>query len=202
MIDYPELPYSGTSGYQGSDTSESRARTADKNGTTGKRQAEVIQALKHASFRGLTWKELSHVTGWHHGQASGALSVLHKTSHIARLADTRNRCKIYVNLESVGGRKVEAHRGNIRGTVGNLQQEQPMMTEEQAEALIAGHDVLVNRIQRNLGEWADSRETAEAVIETVADWLTQYRPENFGDDYCPPLDVTAFILRKGEQAAR
>jgi hypothetical protein len=77
-----------------------------------------------------------------------------------------------------------------------------MMTEEQAEALIAGHDVLVNRIQRNLGEWADSRETAEAVIATVADWLTQYRPENFGDDYCPPLDVTAFILRKGEQAAR
>jgi hypothetical protein len=77
-----------------------------------------------------------------------------------------------------------------------------MMTEEQAEALIAGHGVLVNRIQRNLGEWADSRETAEAVIATVADWLTQYRPENFGDDYCPPLDVTAFILRKGEQAAR
>jgi hypothetical protein len=202
MIDYPELPYAGTSGYQGSDTSESRARRDDKDGTTGKRQAEVIKALKKASFRGLTWKELSEVTGWHHGQASGALSVLHKTSQIARLADTRNRCKIYVDLLSVGGRKIEPHRGSIRVTVGNLTQEKPMMTEEQAEALIAGHGVLVNRIQRNLGEWADSRETAEAVIATVADWLTQYRPENFGDDYCPPLDVTAFILRKGEQAAR
>lgn len=202
MFEEPELPYAGTSGYQGSDTSESRARRADKDGTTGKRQAKVIQALKHASFRGLTWKELSEVTGWHHGQASGALSVLHKTSHIVRLADTRSRCKIYVHPGSVGGRKIEAHRGNLAGTVGNLTQEKPMMTQEQADALIAGHDVLVHRIQRNLGAWGDSREKAEAVIETIADWLTKYRPEDFGDDYCPPLDMTAFILRKGEQADR
>ena len=150
----------------------------------------------------MTWKDLSEVTGWHHGTASGALSVLHKVDRICRLSESRNRCKIYVLEEFVNERATEAHRGNIRGTVGNLNQEKPMMTQEQADALIAGHDVLIHRIQRNLGMWGDSREQAEAVIETIADWLTQYRPENFGDAYCPPLDMTAFILRKGEQADR
>lgn len=202
MIDYPELPYAGTSGWSGSDTSRTRAVTADYSGQTLDRQQTVIRLLRDSGSVGMTWKDLSVFTGWHHGTASGALSVLHKVEKICRLTDKRDKCKIYVLPEYVNDRPIEPHRGNIRGTVGNLQQEQPMMTEEQAEALIAGHDVLVNRIQRNLGAWADSRETAEAVIETVADWLTQYRPENFGNDYCPPLDMTAFILRKGERANR
>jgi hypothetical protein len=202
MIDYPQLPYAGTSGWSGSDTSHSRAVTADHSGQTLDRQQTVIRLIRDSGSTGITWKDLSDLTGWHHGTASGALSVLHKVEKICRLSEKRNRCKIYVMPEYVNDRPTEPHRGSIRGTVGNLTQEKPMMTEEQAEALIAGHDVLVNRIQRNLGEWADSRETAEAVIATVADWLTQYRPENFGDDYCPPLDVTAFILRKGEQATR
>lgn len=73
-----------------------------------------------------------------------------------------------------------------------------MMTERQADILIAGHDVLVNQIERTLIDTDDSRQTAERVIATVADWLTRYRPSDFGDDYCTPLDVTAFILRKGE----
>jgi hypothetical protein len=77
-----------------------------------------------------------------------------------------------------------------------------MMTQEQADALIAGHDVLIHQIQRTLPVVRLTSEQAEAVIATVADWLTQYRPTDFGDDYCPPLDMTAFILRKGEQADR
>lgn len=202
MIEYPELPYAGTSGWSGTDTSRSRAVTADYSGETLDRQQIVIRFLANAGSLGMTWKDLSDATGWHHGTASGALSVLHRGEKICRLSDKRNRCKIYVLEEYVDGRITEPHRGSIRGAVGNLQQETPMMTEEQADALIAGHDVLVQRIQRNLGAWADSRETAEAVIETVADWLTQYRPENFGDDYCPPLDMTAFILRKGEHTHR
>lgn len=202
MIDYPELPYAGTSGWSGSDTSRTRAVTADYSGQTLDRQQTVIRLLRDSGSFGMTWKDLSDFTGWHHGTASGALSVLHKVEKICRLTDKRDKCKIYVMPEYVNDRPIEPQRGSIRGTVGNLTQEKPMMTEEQAEALIAGHDVLVRRIQRNLGTWADSRETAEAVIETVADWLSQYRPENFGDDYCPPLDMTAFILRKGEQAER
>jgi len=71
-----------------------------------------------------------------------------------------------------------------------------MITERQADVLIAGHDTLVNQIARTLN--TDDREQAERVIEALADWLTRYRPIEFGDDYCSPLDVTAFILRKGE----
>ena len=202
MIEYPELPYAGTSGWSGTDTSRTRALTSDYSGDTLDRQQTVIRLLDSAGFMGMTWKELSDATGWHHGTASGALSVLHKGEKISRLSEKRNKCKIYVLEEFVYERATEAHRGNLSGTVGNLQQEKPMMTQEQADALIAGHDVLIHQIERNLGAWADTRETAEAVIATVADWLTQYRPADFGDDYCPPLDMTAFILRKGEQADR
>lgn len=77
-----------------------------------------------------------------------------------------------------------------------------MMTERQADVLIAGHDVLVNQIERTLTTTEDTRQTAERVIETVAEWLAGYRPIEFGDDYCTPLDVTAFILRKGETQHR
>jgi hypothetical protein len=77
-----------------------------------------------------------------------------------------------------------------------------MMTERQADVLIAGHDVLVNKIQRTLTTEEDQRAQAERVIETVADWLSGYRPIEFGDDYCTPLDVTAFILRKGQTIDR
>ena len=79
-----------------------------------------------------------------------------------------------------------------------------MITERQAEVLIAGHDTLVASIARTLGEEEiiDRHAQAEKVITTVADWLTRYRPIEFGDEYCSPLDVTAFILRRGELADR
>jgi predicted nucleic acid-binding Zn ribbon protein len=56
---------------------------------------------------GLTWKEFSEITGLHHGTASGVLSVLHKTGRIARLKETRNGCKVYVDVFCVQGRVVE-----------------------------------------------------------------------------------------------
>ncbi len=73
-----------------------------------------------------------------------------------------------------------------------------MMTERQADVLIAGHNILVHQIERTISDTEDRRQAAERVIATVADWLAGYRPIEFGDDYCTPLDVTAFILRKGE----
>jgi len=78
-----------------------------------------------------------------------------------------------------------------------------MISERQADVLIAGHDTLVNQIARTLdSDDTDKREQAERVIEALADWLTGYRPIEFGDEYCSPLDVTAFILRRGELADR
>lgn len=188
-----ELPYAGTSGYRGSDTSELRARREDNSGATGKRQAETIQALKQAGFHGLTWKELSESTGWHHGKASGVLSVLHKTGHISRLSETRDRCKVYCHPDSVAERKTEEHRGNITPTVHNLS-EVNMLTERQVDVLIEGQTSLVHQVDRVM----ESGGGAEQVLSAVADWLTSYRPQELGDIYCTPLDVTAFILRKGE----
>jgi hypothetical protein len=79
-----------------------------------------------------------------------------------------------------------------------------MMTERQADVLIQGHDTLVASIARTLDEdqISDRQQQAEKVIATVADWLCSYRPADFGDDYCTPLDLTAFILRKGEARDR
>lgn len=77
-----------------------------------------------------------------------------------------------------------------------------MLTERQADVLIAGQPTLINNIARTLSteHFGSSQEQAERVVATVADWLTNYRPEDLGDIYCTPLDVAAFILRKGQTA--
>lgn len=105
----PALPYAGTSGWSGSSTSKARAVTADRDGTTSERQATVIRYLAAMGSSGVTVAELRQYTGWHHGQASGVLSVLHKESVIARLSESRQRCKVYVLPENVNGRDTEPH---------------------------------------------------------------------------------------------
>ena len=105
------LPYGGTSGHSGSDTSKERAIKADREGTTNDRQKRVMFYLIMYDVKGLTWKELSTITNWHHGTASGTLSILHKAGKISRLVERRNGCKIYVLPEYVEGRKVEPHGG-------------------------------------------------------------------------------------------
>ena len=102
-----ELPYNGTSGHSGTETSKERALHADRSGKTALRQAQALNLLSERTFQGITWKELSEVTGLHHGTASGVLSVLHKAGRIARLNDSRNGCKVYVDLRCINGRQVE-----------------------------------------------------------------------------------------------
>ena len=105
----PELPYNGTSGHSGTDTSRERALRADRSGRTALRQAQALNLLSQRKMLGITWKELSEVTGLHHGGASGVLSVLHKAGRIARLKETRNRCKVYVDVACIQGRVSERH---------------------------------------------------------------------------------------------
>lgn len=105
----PILPYANTSGWSGSATSRERARRSDSDGTTSLRQAQTLSALQEAGYDGLTWLELANRQGWHHGTASGSLSVLHKAGRIARLAVSRERCRIYVLPEYADGRATEAH---------------------------------------------------------------------------------------------
>lgn len=105
----PLLPYAGTSGWSGSETSHARAVSADRDGTTSDRQRQALESLDLALTRGRTWRELADEYGWHHGTASGVLSVLHREGVIARLSTSRQRCKVYVLPEYVAGRETERH---------------------------------------------------------------------------------------------
>lgn len=104
---HPELPYAGTSGHSGSDTSEARAIHSDQTGQTARRQKQALALLESYGYEGLTWKELASLLNLHHGSASGVLSVLHKTRRIARLKESRNGSKIYVGLNWINGRQTE-----------------------------------------------------------------------------------------------
>lgn len=106
MDQLPFKPYAGTSGWSGSVASKERAINEDTNGTTSKRQEDTLSHLFDSHFAGLTWKELADLTGWHHGQASGVLSVLHKEGQIVRLRERRNRSSIYVLDRYVSGREL------------------------------------------------------------------------------------------------
>ena len=107
LLNQPQLPYNETSGHSGTDTSKERALHADRSGRTALRQAQALNLLSQREMAGLTWKEFSEITGLHHGTASGVLSVLHKTGRIARLKETRNGCKVYVDVFCVQGRVIE-----------------------------------------------------------------------------------------------
>src|SRR5262245_50207771 len=110
--DDPVLPYGSdqpTMGHSGSDTSRERAVRDAESGTARARQVRTLGLLDRAGDRGLTWIDLAVMTGWHHGQASGALSAMHKGGRIARLSERRDRCKVYVDLAHVAGRAVEPH---------------------------------------------------------------------------------------------
>jgi hypothetical protein len=112
LLNQPELPYNGTSGHSGTETSKERALNADRSGKTALRQAQALELLRQMHESGLTWKEFSQITGLHHGTASGVLSVLHKAGRIARLKESRNGCKIYVALNWVENRVVEKQGRN------------------------------------------------------------------------------------------
>jgi hypothetical protein len=108
VIEEPVLPYAGTSGWSGTETSKDRAVTADRSGETSKRQRQTIRTLKVQTTWGITWKELSEIMGWHHGTSSGVLSVLHKADKIARLREKRDKCRVYVLKEYVNGRETDS----------------------------------------------------------------------------------------------
>ena len=117
VFQLPITPYGNhpaTSGWSGSTTSRNRAVSEDSNGTTSERQSKILNYLAFYGKQGGTWKEIGEYFGWHHGQVSGALSVLHKAGAIARLTgEVRNRCEAYVLPEYVDGREVSAQgRGN------------------------------------------------------------------------------------------
>ena len=103
------LPYNNTAGWSGTDTSKARAEENVYSGREENRQLRILRML-HSNPNGYTWKELSDELNLHHGSASGVLSVLHLVGKIERLAETRNRCKVYVLPDFVQGRATEARK--------------------------------------------------------------------------------------------
>jgi DNA-binding MarR family transcriptional regulator len=99
------LPYGGKS-QRGSD----QQKKNDESGATTARQATTIQFVRDAGEKGVTSKDLREQFGWHHGQASGAASVLHKAGLIVRLAKTRDHYGVYVVPEHIAGRDTREYQ--------------------------------------------------------------------------------------------
>jgi len=91
------VPYNGTAGWSGTDTSMQRAVDNIHSGRELNNQELALHMLKRAGTVGLTWKDIATTTGWHHGTASGVLSVLHMSGAIVRTYAVRNKCKVYVH---------------------------------------------------------------------------------------------------------
>jgi len=130
-----ELPYEdhegeATAGWSGSDASHERASDEAVSGAASARQRKVIALLLGAGARGLTWHEIADRTGQHHGQVTGALSVLHKTNHIARLRQKRAGSSVYVHLSFVNDRPVAPFKPNSRISIPTLAV--PTLAEEHA----------------------------------------------------------------------
>jgi hypothetical protein len=103
-----DLPYAGTEGYAGSDTSRQRALAEAVDGTASKRQRYILILAERAGEKGITVAELRDAS-LHHGRVSGALSVLHKVGKLARLSEVRGKCKVYVLPKYVSDRPTEPH---------------------------------------------------------------------------------------------
>lgn len=109
----PVLPYAGTSGFSGSDTSRERMERQDADGSLHWRQQAIFGALAARRERGLTVRELRdfHSIG-HHGQVSAALTHLHIAGRIVRLKQRRERCEVYCLPQHVAGRELSPYRPN------------------------------------------------------------------------------------------
>jgi DNA-binding MarR family transcriptional regulator len=90
-------PYAGTIGWDGS-------------GATTLNQSQTLNHVRAQGERGLTWFELAEITNWHHGTASGQLSVLDKVGLIRRLKEKRGRSSVYVLAQYANGRELAKRR--------------------------------------------------------------------------------------------
>lgn len=100
------IPYPGGhgSGHAGNATSRERQLAADASGMTETRQAETLRWVTAAGDEGVVVAELEQVLRVGHGQASSALSHLHRAGKVVRLKDRRNKQELYVVPDFVNGR--------------------------------------------------------------------------------------------------
>lgn len=125
QLPFDDTPYEdrdgeATAGWSGSEASHERASDEATKGISKHRQQRILTVLIDAGGRGMTWREVSAATGWHHGQVTGALTVLHKNNLIARLRAKRTKCSIYVTLGNVDGRHTAPYHPNSKTVVPTL----------------------------------------------------------------------------------
>ena len=94
-----DLPYNGTAGYVPMQASRERAHREVKDGSLGARLQAVLDLLEQRGIIGATWQEVAQSLGLHHGQASGALSSLHRMGLVFSLRDKRSNCHPYVHAK-------------------------------------------------------------------------------------------------------
>ena len=111
---YPETDGLQTGGHAGGATSEERARREAQDGTLSARLSGVLVSVAARHAHGMTVKEVRTSLGLHHGQASSALTNLHRVGSLARLTERRDGCFVYVLTDYVVGRETQPP-GHVRG---------------------------------------------------------------------------------------
>jgi len=97
--------------------------TADPETVPGERRRQALAVVALEGPHGATWDDVARAYGWHHGQASGALSALHARGALAALADKRGRLTVYVLPEHVGDRATRHPGRNKPASAGALKEE-------------------------------------------------------------------------------
>ena len=166
LLNDPALTYAGTSGHSGTDTSEERARTEDSTGVTSHRQRLVLAELSAAGTHGLTVANLRHRLGLHHGQASAALTNLHRAGRIARLAEKRNRCHVYFLPKHVDGSETQAPTRN--------KSDESRLAKAEAVKAVKDRDDLIDLLRVLTAEWRDGTYIHKQCAEDVDAMLNEY----------------------------
>ncbi len=152
------LPYGGKSKVGYSEAGQEQQEKDDaEGGATGYRQASTLAALEHQGTEGITIAELCTARGWHHGQASGALSTLNKTGEIVRLArGKRGGQSVYVLPEFIDGREVAVRRTNPNVVVvGEPEVRHQVVEVEVARSLSPGDAEFVAEIAEKINQNRD-----------------------------------------------
>ena len=205
-VEPPRAPESRKGRHRQEDWSTSIAGAADVAYRAGSQKARLLEAFRNAHPQPLSDE-----------QAAKAAGISLTSEYSKRCGELRQDGHIQVVLDSDG--QPVTHQGDSGiARIVSLWQDTPtpspnrdriqrqarnpreikMMTERQADLLIEGQPTLVRKVQRLIEETPGTPETqAEQVVQAVADWLSTYRPADFGDEFCTPLDMTAFILRRG-----
>lgn len=148
------------------------------------------------------WEQMAHTDAQtHEARAMGAvMQQAARGGAIKSTGDYRPSIRTQCHARPVRVWRSLLWAGNMTARTGK-QPEVFMLSERQADILIDGQRILVDQVARTLDtddENTDRKAQAEKVIGAVADWLSDYRPADLGDEYISPLDLTAFILRKGQ----